>query len=287
MNKRAKRSITVLAIACCVNLGLAIAKLFVGLSANSLCILIDSTNSFFDILTGIVTLLSFVMLVKPTTDDKPFGWGRLEYVAGCVVAIASVVMGGVFLMQSVNRLAMPEPVWFGWQSCLIISVAAAVKAGMAVGYALVNRRLQSPAIRALVWDSVLDLGISLFSILSFALSGRVNYAVDAWFGIAISLLSIGCGIKLTLDNLRLLAGRGNTVQWQAPIRELCLADPHIEQVHAVILHDYGHDALQGEVLVVWNTDDLQEILSVAEQLQQQIKQQIGVQVYLVPCRPKQ
>lgn len=287
MNKRAKQCIAVLAIACCVNLGLAIAKLFVGLSANSLCILIDSTNSFFDIITGVVALLSFVMLTKPVTSDKPFGWGRLEYVAGCVVAVASVVMGGVFFMQAINRLAMPEPVWFGWQSCLIISLAAAVKLGMAIGYAVSNRRLQSPAIRALVWDSVLDLGISLFSILSFTLSGQVNYAIDAWFGIAISVFVFVCGIKLTIDNLRLLAGHGDTRQWQCSIRQLCLANPLVSQVENIVLHDYGPHAIQGEVLVVWASDDLQQILAAGEQLQQQIKQQTGIQVQFVPCRRKQ
>ena len=62
--------IAVLLVAGCIalSLGLAIAKMYVGLRSNSLVIMLDSVNSFFDVATGVVTLVAFCVLFHPRTD---------------------------------------------------------------------------------------------------------------------------------------------------------------------------------------------------------------------------
>ena len=149
--------IAVLLVAGCIalSLGLAIAKMYVGLRSNSLVIMLDSVNSFFDVATGVVTLVAFCVLFHPRTDRHPYGFGRGEYLSGFVVSAVTVVMGGAFLIRSVNRLAMAEPVYYRLSSMIIILVALVVKIGMAVAYGLVNRRIRSYALRAFSIASLL------------------------------------------------------------------------------------------------------------------------------------
>lgn len=88
MRSRIVQSIILLAIGIAANIVLAAVKLYVGMSSNSLTIMLDATNSLFDVLTSIVTLLAFAVLFIPRSESAPFGYGRSEYLAGFVVAIA-------------------------------------------------------------------------------------------------------------------------------------------------------------------------------------------------------
>ena len=76
MKERVKKSIIMIAVGIVVNVALAAIKMYVGLASNSLCIMLDAMNSFLDTLTCIVTLIVFIVLLAPTSDSTPYGYGR-------------------------------------------------------------------------------------------------------------------------------------------------------------------------------------------------------------------
>lgn len=202
MNARIKKSILLIAIGIIVNIALAAIKMYVGLASNSLCIMLDAMNSFLDTLTCIVTLIVFIVLLAPKSESAPHGYGRGEYLAGFIVAVVSVVMGGFFFIRSINRMAMPEPVYYGLQSMVLISVCLPIKLGMGLMYYFANKKIRSQAIRAVMLDSFLDLGITATSVVAFAVTTRVDYAVDAIVGIVMSIVIIAIGIKMVVENVR-------------------------------------------------------------------------------------
>ena len=110
MRERVKKALILLAVGVVVNITLAFVKLYVGLSSNSLTIMLDAINSFFDIITCAVTVVAFGILMRPRSEYVPHGYGRSEYLASFVVAAVSAVVGGLFFIRSLNRMAMPEPV---------------------------------------------------------------------------------------------------------------------------------------------------------------------------------
>lgn len=279
--KRIKLSILVLAVGCALSFGLALTKLLVGLSCNSLVILLDSTNSFFDIATGLVAIVAFCLLFAQKSEKHPFGWGRSEYLAGFVVAAVTVGMGVMFLLQALNRLTVPEPVYFGVRNCILICVAWVVKAGMAVGYFLVNRRLRSKAIRALLLDSFADIGITTVSIVSFTVSSRVSYAVDAWLGIAVSITVMIFGIRLIIENTALVLGKGDIQDERKAVQDAMADCPAVKTVRTIRLHDYGYHNKYGYVEVeptaATIADFVEQTRSVREALQEK-----GIHIEIVP-----
>ena len=257
MKDRAKKSILLIAIGIFVNVALAITKMYVGLSSNSLCIMLDAVNSFFDVLTCVATLAFLVALLFPRSDKAPYGYGRGEYLAGFIVSVVSVVVGGLFFLRSINRLAMPEPVWFSVQNCALICATLPVKLAMGLTYYFCNKKLHSSAVKAIMLDSFLDIGVTATSIVSFAVSSRVDYAVDAIFGIVISVIIVVFAVKMVADNVRSIVVGDGAKQEREAVDEICRA--HEVRLEKLVLHDYGYSAKAGEAIVDCSEDVLESL----------------------------
>lgn len=252
MKERAKKSLILIAVGIAINVVLASIKMYVGLSVNSLVIMLDATNSFLDIITGIVTLVVFVMLLVPRSESAPYGYGRGEYLAGFVVAVTAVVMGGLFFIRSLNRLAMPEPVYFGWQNCVLIAVCVPLKLAIGLGYYFANKKIKSKALRAIMLDSFLDTAITATSLVSFAISANVNYAVDAIFGIVMSIVIIVFAIKMVVDNVKAIVLGDGSIEEKDAVEQACNARG--VEYRNLILHDYGYGSRVGSVRVDCSKD---------------------------------
>ncbi len=264
------------------SLGLAIAKMYVGLSSNSLVIMLDSMNSFFDVATGIVTVVAFCLLLCPRSAAHPFGFGRGEYLSGFVVAAVAVVMGVVFLFRSLNRLAMPEPVYYRTSGMVIIAVALAVKMAMTAAYFAVNRRVRSYALRALLLDSALDVGVTTVSLLSYTISQSVSYAVDAWLGIAVSVVVMAVGCKMVIDNVKLLLGGGNVEADRQRVEALLAAEPGIRRVESVTVADYGYRNKVGHAVVLFDPSlSASEVAACADTVRQTLLAE-GIEMHVSP-----
>ena len=247
MKDRIKKSILLIAIGIVVNVALAAIKMYVGLASNSLCIMLDAMNSFFDTLTCIVTLIVFIVLLLPKSEKAPYGYGRGEYLAGFIVAVVSVVMGGLFFVRSLNRMAMPEPVYYGWQSIVLISVCLPIKLGIGLAYMFANKKIRSQAVRALMLDSFLDMGITATSLVAFAITARVDYAVDAIVGIVMSIVIIAVGIKMVVENVRAIVVGDGAKDEIAAIEDACKSQN--ATLVKTELHDYGYGAKVGNAFV--------------------------------------
>ncbi len=252
MKERAKKSLILIAVGIAINVVLASIKMYVGLSVNSLVIMLDATNSFLDIITGIVTLVVFVMLLVPRSESAPYGYGRGEYLAGFVVAVTAVVMGGLFFIRSINRLAMPEPVYFGWQNCVLIAVCVPLKLAMGLGYYFANKKIKSKALRAIMLDSFLDTAITTTSLVSFAISANVDYAVDAIFGIVMSIVIIAVAIKMVVDNVKAIVIGDASIEERDAVEQACKARG--VEYRNLTLHDYGYGSRVGSVRVDCSKD---------------------------------
>ena len=283
MSTRTKKALCLVIIGIVMNLALALGKLFVGLSANSLCILLDSTNGFFDTLTGVVAAVAFGLVALAPTERFPYGFGRSEYLAGFVVAVAAAVMGGMFLLESLNRLAMPEPVWYGLQSTILLAVSIAAKFGFSLAVTLCNRKLCSKALRAIAIDGFLDVGITTVTLVSFTLSARLSYAIDSFFGIAISIAVLVFSVKMIVDTVRTLIGTNETKEEKAALAALCKDEPAIGELNDVRLHDYGYRAKFGVAYVTFSPESTEEEKTAATcRIIAKLKEETGATVEIVP-----
>ena len=269
-----------IAVVIAVNVGLALAKLYVGLSSNSLCIMLDSINSFLDVITCIITVIALAVILK-SRDNL---YGRSEYLAGFVVSAVAVVLGGLFLIRSINRLAMPEPVWFGAESTAVMSVAIVAKLAVALACHFINKKINSVAVKAIMLDSFLDVGVSATSLISYVVSGTVNYAVDAWIGIVLSIFVLVMAVRMVVDSVKTIVVGNKCEGQKAQITALVKGSDGVVSVGSVIIHDYGTYEKIGTVEVETSGDA--DYFDLSARLENMIYNETGVKVQIVPMRHK-
>lgn len=279
MKERVKKSILLISVAMLLNIALAIIKLHVGLSSNSLCIMVDATNSFFDVATCVITLIVFLFLLKKRDDGAPFGYGRGEYLAGFIVAVVAIVVGGEFFMRSINRMAMPEPVWFGWQNCVLISIGVPLKLGIGLAYYFANKSIKSKAIKAIMLDSFLDTGVTATSLISFTVSSEVDYAVDALFGIVISIVIIIVALKTLVENVKAIVVGDGCEEERAVVKSVC--EQRGIEPSKIVLHDYGYAMKTGVVSVPCDDG------AVLEEMGATVKETTGAEVIFISQKCEQ
>ena len=93
-----------------LNILLFAGKLIIGLLTASMAILADAFNNIADAGSALVTMLGFRLASKPVDKSHPLGHGRFEYIAGFLVDVAIIFVGGELLISSIERLFNPTPV---------------------------------------------------------------------------------------------------------------------------------------------------------------------------------
>ncbi|HBA93784.1 MAG TPA: hypothetical protein DCZ02_04130 [Ruminococcaceae bacterium] len=183
--------ITAVSIGGLVNLGLFFAKLYVGISSNSLAVYCDAINNLGDTFACIIGIIGFIF-AKKTGERKQ---KRIQSLCTFVISIIICVTGAYFVYNGMERLMYPLKISYSNEYALIISITIAVKIIMGVMFIAFNKREPSPVLKALVTDSFLDCGVTLFTLMGLFLIVKVQFAVDGIFAIVI-------GTAVTVSSLK-------------------------------------------------------------------------------------
>ena len=105
---------------------LCLGKLAAGVLTGSVAIEVDALNNLFDPAPSVITLVGFRLAGQEADEEHPFGHGRMEYLAGLVVAMAILLMGFELGKTSVEKLIHPETLTFSWSAAAILVAAVAV-----------------------------------------------------------------------------------------------------------------------------------------------------------------
>ena len=249
------------AVICTVKLGL-------GLFAGSVALTADAMNNLSDAGASLVTLVGFKLAARPADDHHPFGHGRLEYIAGVVLAVLVLAVGLDFLKTSINRLIHPRPVEMATAGLVILFAAAAVKLWLFFFYRTVGKGLGSAVLKASALDSLSDAGVTLMVLLSLFAGRYTSFPVDGCAGVLVAALVLWGGVGVLKDTINPLLGEIPSPEMVQELRERILAQPQILGVHDIILHNYGPDryfaSAHAEVDAAVSPMTIHEVLEAAE-----------------------
>lgn len=162
-----------------LNLGLFFAKLYVGISSNSLSIYCDAINNLGDTFACVIATMGFLLASKMNSTKS----ARLQSLCTFVINIFIAVTGGYFVYNGLERLMYPLKIAYSTEYALIIVATIFVKIAMGFMFFGFNKKANSPVLKALVLDSFLDCAITLFVLIGLFLIGKLNLAVDGIFAI--------------------------------------------------------------------------------------------------------
>ncbi|MFR9110316.1 MAG: cation diffusion facilitator family transporter [Acutalibacteraceae bacterium] len=224
-------------IAC--NLLLTIAKFLIGSLTNSIAITADAVNNLSDAGSSAVTLFSFKAANRPADDEHPFGHGRIEYIAALGVAFLILMMGFELVRSSIDKIMHPEALSFSVPALIVLLLSIGVKIWMALFNHQLGKRIDSPAVGAVVMDSVSDTAATTVSMLALILSKITSLPLDGYMGIIVALFIFYTGIQIVRDTVGNLLGQAPDPKLVKALETEILSFEGVVGVHDLIVHDYG------------------------------------------------
>lgn len=192
---KSKKAIPVFAVIFALNLILFAVKLYVGLSSNSISIYSDGINNFFDSLSSLASVICFYVIVKSADSSVNSRSEKAEQLLSFILSAIIVIVGFVFLYNSAERLMYPTPVWFTASYFVTLSVTALVKLLMFAFLKRQSKKQGSDVMRLMSVDSLTDFFITAVTVGTLYLTQKGSFSLDAYGGIAISLIIMISGIK--------------------------------------------------------------------------------------------
>ena len=232
-----------------VNIIVAAVKIIAGLLSSSVAIVSEGVNNAADALTSVLMLVGAKLAARHPDTKHPFGYGRIEYLTGLVVAGVILYSGAEMLRVSVKAVFKPEPLEVSYLSIVILAVTAVVKFGLGVYTMRRGKSVQSDALIGVGLDGRNDSFVSIVTIattLIFLLSGL---SLDAYAGILMSGLILKAGIEIGYKTVSELIGRPGEAELAAKLYARIRATPGIIGAADMMLHNYGPGAWSGSVNV--------------------------------------
>ena len=232
-----------------VNVLLAVVKVAAGVLASSIAIVSEGVNNAADALTAILTLVGTKFAGRHPDAKHPFGYGRIEYLTGLVVAVVILVSGVQMLIESVKLVFKPEPLEISYVSLGIVAVSAVVKFALGLYTVRRGRAVRSDALVGVGMECRGDSfvsGITIGAALLFLLTG---ISVDAYAGVLMSLVILKAGVDVLRSTVSELIGRPGEKELATKIYSLVRQTPGVLGAADMMLHNYGPGAWSGSVNV--------------------------------------
>jgi cation diffusion facilitator family transporter len=152
-----------------LSLALGLIKFFGGYFGHSLALLSDAAHSLIDAVISFGLMGALIVAERPADHEHPYGHGRLEAVAGAMVAVLLMMLAAGIAWEAIATL--PDTVPVPQTYTLVISVGAALFQEALYRYtSMVARQSGSGALMATAWDYRLDALGGLAVVIGVSLS---------------------------------------------------------------------------------------------------------------------
>lgn len=254
MEKKVKYGLAITISGAVINLGLALVKLFIGIVSSSVSIFFDAINNFMDILGSAFGAVGIGVSSKKPTEEYPNGFGRMEYVMTFVITAITILVGGIFIFYSVERLLYPFPVFFGWLYFGLLIMTVVIKLIMGIVYFLMHKKDHSDITKALYLDSFMDTGITATTVICYALTLVVDTNIDAILGILIGVFILIPAIKMMVKTIKNLLGYNVDIDVNL-LKDDLVKEGIFSSISELKINDYGKNNVEVFVIGDYNEDN--------------------------------
>lgn len=261
-----------------LNVVLCLMKFFVGSITGSIAITADAVNNLSDAGSSAVTVFGFKMAGKPADKDHPFGHGRIEYITAMIVSFIIMFMGVELAIQSVNKIRSPEDVKFSLVGAIIIAVSILGKLWLAFFNKKLGNKIDSPAMTAVVADSISDIAATSVTLIALILANFFpSLHIDGWLGILVACFVLKAGLDIFRDTLSTLIGTPPSKELVDDIKKRIMSYDHVSGIHDLIIHNYGPDHFFATVHVEIPADiDVMVGHDIIDNIENDIKKELGI-----------
>ncbi len=221
-------------------LSLFILKMVLGLMAGSISVMADAFHLLSHLANSIILVVSFWVTSRPATAKTPFGHGRMEHVAPLIMSVFLFVSGIQIGERSAHQVLQPHEVhyWSALPWILLATILVKEWVGQFVRY--LGRRVSSHAILVNAFHQRIEAVITLTVIGGLVVGHHYHRPeLDGYIGILVSAWLLYLGFDHGREAIVPLLGKAPSKGMVQKIRETAKSVDGVENVHEIIIHDYG------------------------------------------------
>jgi cation diffusion facilitator family transporter len=257
------------------NTGIAISKFFAFAITGSTSMLSEAIHSVADSLNQVLLLIGGKRSRRVADDKYQFGYGRVRYVYGFMVAIVLFMVGGIYsLYEGWHKWSHPEPVTDYWVAIGVLSIAIVLEI-LSFRTAIIEtnkvrgkrsfakfikdaRQPELPVILLEDFGALIGLVFALIGVSAAVITGDGRW--DGMGAMAIGSLLIVIAVILVREMSGMLVGEGALPEEYDAVQAALESAPLVERViHLRTLH-VGPDALLvGAKIAITKSDSAEEI----------------------------
>ena len=255
-----------------LNIVLFLIKLAVGIVSGSIAIIGDAIHNLADSGASIVTLLGFRLASRPADESHPYGHGRIEYIAGLIIAGVILVIGVELLQSSIDKVLNPTETTSSPEVIIILLASICLQLWLGLFNKGLGIRINSPAMLAASKDSLSDCLATVVVIICQIIHFYTGLDLDGHAGVLVSLFIMHSGYTAAKDTLDPLLGSTPDQEFVRDIRKYLVSNSAVLGVHDIIVHNYG----PGRVFVSLHTElpasmNLMEAHNIVDRLEKEMQ----------------
>jgi cation diffusion facilitator family transporter len=172
-----------------------IVEVSVGLIVNSLAILSDGLHALLDAVSTIMLFFAVRASIKPPDEEHTYGHEKFETIGGLIGGIVLIAVAFLIFYEAALRLIHTTQIAQGVEFAGFIAIGYALFiASLRVTVFRKTQHVESPSMKAGLYDAISDLSSTLLALLGFGLATLGFYYGDAlasiFLGVMLSYLSV-------------------------------------------------------------------------------------------------
>ncbi|MBR1797488.1 MAG: cation transporter [Clostridiales bacterium] len=247
-----------------VNVFLAAFKAVIGLTANSIAIVMDAVNNISDAASSVITIVGTKLAGKEPDKKHPFGYGRIEYLSAMVISLLVLYAGITALTESVKKIISPDVPDYSVVSLIIVAVAVVAKIILGRYVKHVGVKVNSDSLVNSGEDATLDSVISASTLVAAAIFLIFHISLEAWLGAIIAIVIIKSGFEMLKDTLSKILGEGADSELVKDLKKTINSYPEVHGAYDLVMHNYGPDSYTGSVHIevpdTLSADELDQLI---------------------------
>lgn len=264
-----------------INIFLAAAKYLIGIITNSIAITADAVNNLSDSVSCVITLVSFKMANMKPDKEHPFGHGRIEYVAALIVGFIVELMGYELIKSSIGKIRNPEAVVFSVPAVIVLLISIGGKIWLAVFNRHLGKKIDSPAMSAVVADSISDTTATAITLISLVVSLFTDFPLDGYMGVIVSLFILYSGFGILKESVGIILGKPPEKELVDELVEFIMSHDEILGIHDLVIHSYGATRTFASVHTEISSDgDLLRAHDTIDSIERLTKEKFGIELVI-------
>lgn len=223
------------------NVLLVVGKIIVGVFAHSISIITDAVNNLTDALSSIVTIIGTKISNKRPDKKHPYGHGRVEFLTSAIIAMIIFIAGALAIYESITSLINHDEPEYSLYSFIILAIAIAVKVFLGIFFKIRGKKLNSDVLKASGIDALLDVILTIGTLVGAIVSYTTGVHLEGYIGIAIGLFIIKTSIDVFRESASKMIGERTDKEFVDNMTADILAVEGVYGVYDLIINNYGID----------------------------------------------